>query len=154
MVMTERGYEDPGVRQLAVFLQNRVGQLRDVLKTIDSAGAVVQALSVQDGADFAVLRVVVDRHEDAAKALKQAAFPAAEVTVLAVEVPDAQDGLLAVCRALIQSEINIHYCFPMVTRPRGVGAVVFNVDSIHAAVETLRRNGFRLLDETDLHQKA
>lgn len=154
MVMTERGYEDPSVRQLAVFLENRVGRLRDALKTLDAADVVVQALSVQDGADFAVLRLVIDRHDVAARALKGAGFTAAEVTVLAVEVPDGPNGLLMVCRALLQSEINIHYCFPLLTRPRGVGAVVFNVDGFHAAAETLRRNGFRLLDEADLLTKA
>ncbi|HYC76811.1 MAG TPA: acetolactate synthase [Planctomycetota bacterium] len=153
MVMTERGYEDPSVRQLAVFLQNRVGQLREALKTLDGAGVCVQALAITDSADFAVLRLVVDRTEAAARALTEAGFVSTEVQALAVEIPEDPNGLLSVCRALIQGEININYCFPMLSRPRGRACVVIHVDSRSTAADILRRNGFGLLDEADLLQQ-
>ena len=63
---TARDFEDPSVTQLAVFLQNRVGQLRELLKTLDQAGVSVLALSVADSADFATVRLIVDRQDEAA----------------------------------------------------------------------------------------
>jgi hypothetical protein len=154
MVMTEREYDDPSVRQLAVFLQNRVGQLREVLKVLDAANVEVQALTVADSADFAVVRLVADRHDAAARALKDAEFAHTESVVLAAEVPEGRGGLLAVCRALIQGEVNIHACYPMHTRPTGHPVVVFHVDNVHAATDVMKRNGFRLLDEKDFGSKA
>ncbi len=153
MVMTERDYEDPSVRQLAVFLQNRVGQLREVLKVLDAANVEVQALTVVDSADFAVVRIVADRHDAAVRALKNADFAYTETIVLAAEVPADRGGLLAVCRALLQGEVNIHACYPMHTRPTGLPVVVFHVDSVHSAADVVKRNGFRLLDEKDFGQR-
>jgi hypothetical protein len=154
MVMTERGYDDPSVRQLTVFLQNRIGQMREALKAIDSVQVVVHALAVQDSADYAVMRVVVDRLDDAARALRGSGFSFTESTVLAVEVPEDRGGLIDVCRALLKGEINIHACYPLLTRPRGVGAAVFHVDGHHAATDLLRRGSFRLLDEKDLQRPS
>lgn len=154
MVTTERDYDDPSVRQLAVFLQNRVGQLREVLKVLDAANVGVQALTVYDSADFAVGRLVCDRHDAAARALKDAGFAFTENVVLVVEIPGESDGLLSVCRALLQGEVNIHACYPLLTRPTGAQAVVFHVDSLHQALELLRKNGFRLLDDRDFGRPA
>src|SRR5687768_15106074 len=126
---TERGYEDPSVTQLAVFLQNRVGALRDVLRRLEAAQVTVHALSVSDSVDYAVVRLIVDKCESAKTALRTNGFPVSENTLLAVELPDDRAGLLAVCQALIAAEINIHYAYPMFTRPRGRGVVLIHVDS-------------------------
>lgn len=150
MLKTEKEYQDPAVRQLSVFCQNRVGQFRDVLRHLEQAMVAVHAISVTDSADFAVVRCIVDRTDAAIKVLKENNFAFTEATVLAVELPDDRKGLLEVCRALIRAEININFAYALITRPKGKAAVVLNVDGFAAAVEVLRRNGFTLLDEHDL----
>ncbi len=147
---TERGYDDPSVTQLAVFLQNRVGELRDVLRRLEASQVTVHALSVSDSVDYAVVRLIVDKCETARGTLRGAGFAVSENTLLAVELPDDRAGLLAVSQALIAAEINIHYAYPMFTRPHGRGVVVIHVDSFGPATEVLRKNGFALLDERDL----
>ena len=150
MLKTEHGYDDPSVRQIAVFLHNRVGSFREVLKTLEDAAVAVHALSVSDSADFTIVRLVVGDVEGAKRALNEGEFPHAESSILAVELGDDKKGLLAVCRSLIRAEININYAYSFVTRPRGSAVVAMHVDSIPSAVEVLRTNGFTLLDEQGL----
>lgn len=154
MVQTERGYEDPSVRQLAIFLQNRVGELGDVLRHLEASHVRVHAVSVADSVDFAVVRLIVDHVDAAKKCLGEAKFSVSQSSLLAVEIPDEGDGLLAVCRSLIRAEINIHYAYPMLTRPRGRGAILIQADNLHMGADVLTRNGFRLLDEHDLATPA
>ncbi len=149
---TARDFEDPSVTQLAVFLQNRVGQLRELLKTLDQAGVSVLALSVADSADFATVRLIVDRQDEARRALTADGYAVAESTALAVVLPPGRSSLLAMCRALIQAEINIHYVYPMFLAGDGGGVAVVHVDGSSTAAEALRRHGFRLMDEQDLHR--
>jgi len=147
---TQRDYEEQSVTQLAVFLSNRVGELREVLRKLAAAQVIVHALSIDESVDYAVLRLVVDKVEASKQALKGAGFPVSESTSLAVELPDDHTGMLAICQALIQAEINIHYAYPMFTRPHGKGVVVLHVDSFPSAAEVLKKSGMTLLDERDL----
>lgn len=147
---TERSYDEQSVTQLAVFLSNRVGELREVLRKLHAAQVVVHALSIDESVDYAVLRLVVDKIETSKQALKAAGFPVTESTLLAIELLDEQNGLLSICQALISGEINIHYAYPMFTRPHGKGVVVMHVDSLQTAAEILKRSGMSLLDERDL----
>ena len=55
-----------------------------------------------------------------------------------------------ICRSLIQAEINIHYAYPMLTRPHGFGVFIVHVDENNTARELLIDDGFKLLDESDL----
>ena len=147
---TEREYDEQSVLQLAVFLSNRVGELREVLRRLGAAQVTVHALSIDESVDYAVLRLVVDKVESSKQALKSAGFAVSESTLLAVELTDEQTGLLAICQSLISAEINIHYAYPMFTRPHGKGVVVMHVDSFPTAAEILKKAGMTLLDERDL----
>lgn len=147
---TDRGYDEQSVTQLAVFLANRIGELREVLRKLGAAQVVVHALSIDESVDYAVLRVVVDKVEASKQALRGAGFAVSESTLLAVELLDDQTGLLSICQSLISAEINIHYAYPMFTRPHGKGVVVMHVDNFATAAEVLKKAGMTLLDERDL----
>lgn len=147
---TDRGYVDPTVTQLSVFLQNRVGELREVLRRLEHAQVLVHALSVADSVDYAIVRLIVDQVETARTSLRGGGFAVSENAVLAVGLPAENRGLLAICQALIGAEINIHYAYPMFTRPKGSGVVIVNVDSRSVAADILKKAGFDLVDERDL----
>lgn len=152
MITTQRRYDEPAVHQLAVFLDNRVGKLREVLKHLNAADLRVHALSVIDSADHAIVRLVVDRSEQAYDALREARIPVVISELLAVEVPDERHGLHSICRVLLQAEINIHYAYPMLTRPHGCAVLLFHVETLSTAAEVLIEQGFQLLDSSDLEE--
>jgi hypothetical protein len=150
MLETEKSYDDPAIPQLSIFLDNRVGKLREVIRHLTAEDVLVHALSVVDSADHAIVRMVVDHPEKARDALVAAGLPVGLGELLAVEVPNERHGLRMICKALLQGEINIHYAYPMLTRPRSFGVLLLHVESIATAAEVLRQSGFQLLDASDL----
>ncbi|RTZ90619.1 MAG: hypothetical protein DSY81_00525 [Bacillota bacterium] len=150
MLKTEKDYSDPFVRQLSLFLDNRVGKLREVLRHLTSEDIFVHALSVVDSADHAIVRLVVDRVETSHKVLLEKGVPTSINQILAVEVPNERAGIRMICRSLIQAEINIHYAYPMLTRPHGFGVLIMHVDENDTALDLLKRDGFNCLDESDM----
>src|SRR5688572_728764 len=60
---TLRGRDYPGVRQFSIFSPNRLGQLQNLTKLVESHDLRICALSVADSADCAIIRLVVSEPE-------------------------------------------------------------------------------------------
>src|SRR5438094_7640989 len=60
---TTEKIEGPRVKQFSIFLKNKVGALLDVVKMLKEHSVLVLALSVQDSADAAIVRIVVSDPE-------------------------------------------------------------------------------------------
>ena len=70
--------------------------------------------------------------------------------MLAVELPrSTRQPLIAICAALLAAEINIHYSYPLLVRPRGPALALY-VDDPTLAAQLLIRKGFTLIGESDL----
>jgi hypothetical protein len=148
------GFELTRVRQFTVFLENRVGRLQMLMRCLEE-GSRVSALSIEESADAALIRIICGDPEFGRDALRQSGFSFSESEVLAVELPSpirSQHPLIAICSALLAAEINIHYVYPLMVRPNGP-AVVLYVDDPTLAAQLLIRKGFTLLGESDLRKK-
>lgn len=149
---TARGREWPSVRQFNVFLGNRMGAMLDLLRAFETSDLRVVSLTVIDTADCAIIRLVASDYERGYELLKQARLPFTESDLLVVKLPDNDQPLLTISKALLTGEINMHYCYPLLTGvgPMGNTALAMHVDDFENAVHTLRNLGFTLFTETDL----
>ncbi|WP_153558743.1 acetolactate synthase [Roseimaritima sediminicola] len=148
---TMRGRDFPAIRQFTVFLENRVGQLLEVVRRFEGTGIRVVALSINDSAECAFVRLVLSDCERGRELLERAGLAIIETDLLGVELPDGPQPLLRVCTALLAAEINIIQAYPLLSRPTGEPAVALMVDNIDLAMETLNNKGFRIVTEDDLH---
>jgi hypothetical protein len=147
---TDRSRDWPSIRQFSVFLENRVGQLLDVVKRFQKTKVRIVALSIIDSADCAIVRLVLSHPEQGREILERAGLAIAESDLVAVELPATDQPLVEICTALLQAEINIHYAYPMMIHPHGRAAIALHVDNHESAVETLKRINFNVLTEGDL----
>ena len=147
---TDRGRDWPSIRQFSVFLENRVGQLLDVVRRFENTKVRIVALSIIDSADCAIVRLVLSHPEQGREILEHAGLAISESDLVVVELPGTPQPLLDICKALLQAEINIHYAYPMMIHPHGRAAIALHVDNHEGAVETLRRIDFQVLTESDL----
>ena len=147
---TDRGRDWPGIRQFSVFLENRVGQLLDVVRRFEKTKVRIVALSIIDSADCAIVRFVLSHPEQGREILERAGLAIAESDLVVVELPKVESPLVDICTALLQAEINIHYAYPMMIHPHGRAALALHVDNHEAAVDTLKRINFQVLTEADL----
>ncbi|MEM9419782.1 MAG: acetolactate synthase [Planctomycetota bacterium] len=151
---TARGYQPPVNTQFSVFLDNRVGRLMDLLEQFDNASALTLAgLSVVDSADHAVVRLLTSKADLARRLLNRCEYAFSEIDVIAVELP-YENSLVSVCEVLTTVELNIHYAYPLLVRPRGLPVVALHTDDTTFAGQVLRKRHFTVLAENDLGENA
>ncbi len=149
---TMRGRDYPAIRQFTVFLENRVGQLLEVVRRFEGSKVRIVALSIVDSTECAVVRFLLSHPEQGREILERAGLAMIESDLIGVELPEGMQPLLQVCTALLQAEINIVQAYPLIVRPHGRPAVALMVDNIEQAQETLAERGFTMITERDLSE--
>lgn len=147
---TMRGRNYPTIRQFTVFLENRVGQLLEVVRRFEGSKVRIVALSIADATECAFVRFLLSHPEQGREILERAGLALIESDLIGVELPNTQQPLLQVCTALLQAEINITQVYPLLTRPTGRPTVALMVDNIEMAMDTLSNKGFVMISEADL----
>ncbi len=147
---TARGRDWPSVRQFNVFIANRVGALMYVVRRFETTDVRIVSLTVVDSADCAIIRLVLSDPERALEIFEQAKLPYTESDLLVVQLPEATQPLVQICKALLAAEINIHYAYPLMVGPEGSAALALHVDDHETAVNTLVNLGFTIVTENDL----
>lgn len=137
------------VRQISVFLEDRVGALMRLFKAFEGSDVRVAGMSVVHAIDCAIIRLICDPHDAAVKILEKRGFPLSEAELLVVEVPHGH-GLMSICSALLAGEVNIDYAYPLLVRPTGRAALAIHTDSVETAVQVLKLRKFQVMSEDDL----
>jgi len=149
---TMRGRDYPSIRQFTVFLENRVGQLLEVVRRFEGSNVRIVALTISDSTECAVVRFLLSDPEQGREVLERAGLAIVESDLIGVELPDSPQPLLQVCTALLQAEVNITQVYPLLARPHGRPAVALMVDNIEMALDTLAAKGFSPINEDDLKE--
>jgi len=147
---TLRGRNYPAIRQFTVFLENKVGQLLEVVRRFEHTRVRIVALSIVDSTECAFVRFLLSHPEEGREVLERAGLPIIESDLIGLELPEDPQPLLRICTALLQAEVNIIQAYPLLVRPRGRPAVALMVDNIDAGLETLASKGFVMITEGDL----
>ena len=138
------------VKQFSVFLPNKVGAMHDVLKMLGAHDYHVMAMSVSESTDSAIARLVVSDPGGVEKLFRQnnIAFGMCEVVV--VEMRSVADELPKLFASLFMAEVNVHFTYPLLTRPHGQAALALHVDDNDCAMSVLGGAGFQMLSQSDI----
>jgi S-adenosylmethionine:tRNA ribosyltransferase-isomerase len=110
---TMRGRNYPSIRQFTVFLENRVGQLLEVVRRFENSKVKIVALSIVDSAECSFVRFLLSHPEQGREILERAGLAIVESDLIGLELPDGPNPLLDVCTALLQAEVNIVQAYPL-----------------------------------------
>jgi hypothetical protein len=147
---TIHGRNWPTVTQFSVFLENRVGQLLEVVRSFQGSKVKIVGLTISDSADCSILRLILSHPEQGREILSLNKHAFAENELVAVELPATPSAINDLCKALLQAEINIHYAYPLIVNPHGRSAIAMHIDNTEQASRTLHDMGFEILCEADL----
>ncbi len=147
---TARGRDYPTLRQFTVFLENRVGQLLQVIRRFENSRARIVAVNIHDSTECSIVRFVLSHPELGREILERAGLAMIESDLIGIRLPDSQQPLLQICKALLQAEINLVQAYPLFVRPEGHSAVALMVDNIDFAQQTLANKGFHMITEDEL----
>ena len=147
---TAASHDFPTVRQLSVFLENRVGQLLRLTRLLEQTDIHILAISVVNAVDCAVIRMIVDQPDEAAELIRQNRFSMSETELIVVTLPPGKRALLHVWTAMMAGEVNVAYAYPLLVRPYGSPAIALQADSPEMAINVLRSKKFHVLDQSEL----
>ncbi|MBQ3847432.1 MAG: ACT domain-containing protein [Clostridia bacterium] len=140
------------VEQISVFLDNKAGRLSEVTDVLAKAGINMSALSIADTTHFGILRLIVNRPDEAEKVLKESGFTVSKTDVLAIAIDDTAGSLAGALRMLTDSGISIEYIYAFVTRKADCAMVVLKIEDEARAVELFKANGVRVLTESEVSE--
>ena len=140
------------IKQLSIFVENKSGRLAQITKTLAEAGVDIRALSIADTSDFGILRLIVDRPDDAVEALKDAHLTVSLTEVIAIGIEDKPGEFYKAMEALSQESIGIEYMYAFISRDQGRANVILRVDDNSKAIDVLLRGGFTLLTPDQIAQ--
>jgi hypothetical protein len=122
-------------RQITVSLENRVGRLAAVTAALAERGVNIEAISVADTIDQAVVRFVPSDPALTRSVLGEGRFHVLEADVLKIETADVPGRLAQVSLALADAKINIDYAYGGSTGANLAGTFVLKVSDISRARE-------------------
>ena len=140
------------VQQISVFLENKSGRLAELTDVLGKAAINIRALSIADTSDFGILRLIVNKPEEAFRILKDDGFSVSITDVIAVEVQDEPGGLAKVLGILQSAGINIEYLYAFLEKSSNDALVVFRVEQVDEAVELLAKRSVNVLKGSDVYK--
>ncbi len=140
----------PRVRQFSIFLANKVGAMLEVVKLLTKHHADVIALSIAESTDSAIARIMVSDPDLVERLFQDHAIPFGHCEMLVVEMKEVAEELGKLLAALLMAEVNVHFTYPLLIRPRGFCALALHVDDADCASSVLLGEGFKILSQNDI----
>src|SRR5439155_26645271 len=109
-------------------LHNKVHAMLEVAKLLNAKGTHAVALSVSESTDSAVARIIVSDPEQVENLFREHNTGIGLCEVVGVELREVATQLAKLLAALFMAEVNVHFTYPLLTRPHGLAALDLHVD--------------------------
>ncbi len=143
----------PVIKQLSVFVANRLGALLKVTRCLDAYALSIRSISIVEAADHAVFRLLVDRPGLAMETLRSEGYSVFESDILGVALPSSSmtsDGIRQVLSALLLAELNVHYVYSLITATTNTPVLAVHVEDLEAAARALTEKDLELIGQEEL----
>jgi hypothetical protein len=140
-------------KQLTIFVENRPGRLQSIAENLRTNTIDIRAFTIQDRGDYGLLRLIVDKPNEAYLAMADVGCACALKDVLAVSVPDQPGNFHKLTAALAASGINVLDAYGFVLQPHKTGICCVEVDKLQMAKaeDVVRQAGFAVLADEELY---
>ncbi len=129
------------LKQISVFLENKSGQLLQIVNVLAENNIDLRALSIAEAQDYGVLRMIVDKPDETLSLLRGQEWLCSANEVLAVMVPDEPGSLTKILTVLADKDVNMVYTYAFLSATQGKACIVLRVDDNAAAEKMLRDAG-------------
>ena len=142
------------IKQISVFLENRKGRLAKATQILGENNINISALCVADTADYGVLRLIVNKPEEAKSALKNSEFTVIETDVIALFIDDNPGGLSRVLRVLDEANVSVEYIYAFAVKhnSRNQALAAFKVEDNLKALSALHAANIETVEPSDIYK--
>lgn len=132
------------LKQLSIFVENQIGSLRNVTTVLKENGINIRAIATFDSPEFGILRIIVDKPEEAHELLVKNGFVLKITNVIAVNLEDKPGELDRVLEVIENAGLNLNYIYSFVIRGQEEPLMVMHIDDLEIAMQILTENGVKM----------
>ena len=132
------------IKQLSIFIENKVGRLQAIMDTLSENGINIRALSIAETTEFGILRIITPDVEKAKKVLREVDVISKITDVIAVYIDDQAGGLAKMLKCITAAEVNVEYMYAFLGRTEGKALMVLKADDEAKAEKALIASGMEL----------
>jgi hypothetical protein len=140
------------IRQISVFLENKKGRLAEVGRVLKDNKINIRTLTVADTADFGILRMIVNKPDEAYTVLKKEGFTVKESTVIAVELDDREGIFYDLMKLCDTNNLNIEYTYSFVEQYSDKAILFLRFDNPEQAITVLGKKGYKVLTDEEVRK--
>ncbi|MBI4549584.1 MAG: ACT domain-containing protein [Candidatus Omnitrophica bacterium] len=126
-------------KQLSIFLDNRPGTLARLCRSLSRHGISIQAMTMADSIDHAVVRLVLSDPRKAVHLFEQAGLLVLEKEVVCLSVSNKAGALAAIAERLAKAGVNIEYAYCAAEEKQQKGLLVLRPSQAAKALRALKR---------------
>lgn len=125
------------IKQLSIFLQNRMGSLSKPLEVLSENDINIRAMCMADTSEFGILRLVVDNPIKGKEVLEENNFLVKITEIIGVEMNDAPGGLTTVLNIIKENNIDLEYLYAFTHEKADKAILLLHTDDIDNLINVL-----------------
>ncbi len=138
------------IKQLSVFLEDRIGRLTEMTGILAANNINLSAFSVAEAVDYGIVRFIADKPELALKVLKENHFSVNTTDVVGMVVPHVPGGLNKALQILSDNSITVDYMYAFALNNEA--SVIIRSPSNDDVIRVLQENKMTLLKASDIYR--
>ena len=139
------------IKQISIFVENKFGRIAKIIDLLGEKNINISARSIADTADFGILRLIVNKPEEAVAVLKENGVMAKSTNVIAVAIDDQPGSLSNVLGTLTKAEITIEYMYACVGKKEDKALMVVRTDDMDKSVEAFKAGNIEIITSADVY---
>lgn len=136
-------------KQISVFIENRKGRLKEILRVLKDADVNILSMSLADTAEYGLLRIIADKAESGKTALTAAGFSCMLSDVFILRIPHVPGALQGILEVIADEELNVEYMYGLSAAAEGASIVV-KISNADGAEDAFKRHGIQTLNGFEL----
>lgn len=137
-------------KQLNIFIENKPGRLKSITEILFNKKINIISFTVQDRGDFGLMKLLVNKPDEAYLALADKGYACALKDIVAVSIKDKPGNLFKLASVLLEHKINVVDTHGFVIDPTKNGICCLEVTDTAKIKKLLQKKGFKILDEVVL----
>ena len=140
------------LKQLSIFVENKKGRLEEITGILAKEQIHIRAVSIADTTDYGILRLIVNKPDEALTALKNNGITVSITSVIAIAIDDKPGALYEAVKLLSNNDISVEYMYAFLNPTDDAACVILRVEDNEKASEVLKNGGIRLLELEEVNK--
>ena len=138
------------IKQLSIFLQNKMGSLSKPLEVLSVADVNIRAMCMADTSEFGILRLVVDDPIKGKAALEENNFLVKITEIVGVVMNDTPGGLTNVLDVIKDNMIDLEYLYAF-TQQTDKAILLLHAEDIDKLISILDENNIPMVPPEEVY---